>query len=80
MGSKVDVVVSVEEGRLGEFPQVVEAARRAGLEVAEAMATIGVISGSVDAGALAGLEAVPGVASVEKARTYEIGPPDSEVQ
>ncbi len=75
--SKVDVVVSVEEARLGEFPQVVEAARRAGLEVAEAMATIGVISGSVDAGALAGVQAVPGV---ERARTYEFGPPDGEVQ
>ncbi len=44
------------------------------------MATIGVISGSVDAGALAGLRAVPGMASVERARTYETGPPDGEEQ
>jgi hypothetical protein len=78
--AEVDVVVSVDEGRLDDFSKIVKAMRGAGLKVGEEMAAIGVVAGSVEAKALPKLRQVDGVAQVEPSRSYGIAPPHSEVQ
>jgi hypothetical protein len=80
MADTVNVVVSVDEGRLGEFPRMVRALRRAGLHVEREMASLGTVAGSASEQALPKLEAVEGVAHVERARTFQLPPPQDGVQ
>jgi hypothetical protein len=78
--AEIDVIVSVDESRLHEFPKIVKAMRGAGLKVGEEMAAVGVVAGSVESGALPKLRQVDGVAQVERSRSYNVAPPDSDVQ
>jgi hypothetical protein len=78
--AEIDVIVSVDEGRLHEFPKIVKAMRGAGLKVGEEMAAVGVVAGSVESDALPKLRQVDGVAQVERSRSYNLAPPDSDVQ
>ncbi|MEK0083934.1 hypothetical protein [Benzoatithermus flavus] len=80
MADKVSVVVSVEEGRLKDFPRMVQAMRRAGLQVESEMAAIGTVAGSLSEQALPRLQAIEGVAHVERTRSFHVPPPHSKVQ
>ncbi len=51
----------------------------AGLEIENILDAIGIITGACDAGDLAGLRQVEGVAAVERDTTVDIGPPDAEL-
>jgi hypothetical protein len=73
------VNVSVADEYLDRFATVVQRCKKAGLKVEQQLAQIGVISGSIDAKKLADLNQVEGVAAVERSRTYQIAPPDSEI-
>lgn len=76
----VPVVVAVDDERLVEMAAVVDALRDAGLRVGEVLAAAGVVTGTADSDRIASLSAVPGVVSVEQARTIGLPPPDSSVQ
>ena len=78
--AEIDVIVSVDEGRLDDFAKIVKAMRGAGLKVGEEMAAVGVVAGSVEAKALPKLRQVDGVSQVEQSRSYNIAPPHSDVQ
>jgi hypothetical protein len=78
--AKIDVIVSVDDGRLNEFSKIVKAMRSAGLKVDEEMAAVGVVAGSVESNALPKLRQVDGVAQVEQSRSYNLAPPHSDVQ
>lgn len=45
-----------------------------------AQSTLGTVSGRVARSALAGLSAVAGVEAVEQARTFQLPPPDADMQ
>ncbi|MFL6196915.1 MAG: ketohydroxyglutarate aldolase [Thermoanaerobaculia bacterium] len=77
---KVPVLVSIRDAHLPQMKQVVEACRAAGLDVEHALEQIGTISGSIEPGKIHDLARVAGVASVERAGGYDIGPPDGDVQ
>lgn len=77
---RADIVVSVDEDHLADVGAVAERLQRAGLTVDETLADIGVITGSVDPARTAELEAVEGVAHVERSREFQLPPPDSDVQ
>lgn len=53
--------------------------KAAGLEVEQALETIGVITGSAHSKSVAKLKSVPGVADVAADHAVDIGPPDSDV-
>jgi hypothetical protein len=75
------VTVSVAEDALPRFDAVVNAARRAGLDVVgEPMAALGTLSGRIAVDRVDALRKVPGVAGVELAREVSIPPPDRDVQ
>lgn len=77
---KTKVSVLVADDYQDRFSEVVEAARRAGLDVEEELATIGLMTGAIDDSQRSTLESVQGIAAVEEPRTYQLAPPESEVQ
>ncbi|HEV2786608.1 MAG TPA: hypothetical protein VGV67_09490 [Solirubrobacteraceae bacterium] len=75
-----DVTVTVADSHAGDIDEVAERLRRAGMQVDRVLAALGVITGSIDAGRLGALEALPGVAAVERQTGFQIAPPDADVQ
>ncbi|MGW5968755.1 hypothetical protein [Streptomyces sp. NPDC055186] len=73
----VGVVLAVDPDR---FAEVVEALRRAGLTVTGEQPVLGTLSGTVAEDRIPALEAVDGVASVDRERTVQLPPPDSPIQ
>lgn len=73
----VGVVLAVDPDR---FAEVVEALRRAGLTVTGEQPVLGTLSGTVAEDRIPALEAVDGVASVDRERTVQLPPPDSPLQ
>ena len=71
----------VDGDHLASIDEVATALEGAGLTVGEVMGTIGVITGTAaDADGLAALQALEGVESVEAARSFQLPPPDSDLQ
>jgi len=73
------VNVSVADDYLDRFTTVVQHCKKAGLKIEQQLAQIGIVSGSIDSAKLADLEQVEGVTAVERSRTYQIAPPNSEI-
>ena len=62
-------------------PEVVaEQLRAAGMTVEQVLPAIGVITGTIAAETRAVLAEVPGVLAVEPEQTFQLPPPDSEIQ
>ena len=74
------VNVSVADDYLDRFPDVVKAAKKAGLKVEQEMETLGIVSGSIDSAKFEDLRRVRGVSAVDRAREFHLPPPDSEIQ
>lgn len=73
-------MVSVDDDHSGDLPAVVERLRAAGMEVDQALDSIGTVTGSVDAGRAPAVAEVKGVAGVETSREFRLPPPDAPVQ
>ena len=80
MAAKTKVSVVVADDYRDRVSEVVEAARQAGLDVEEQLATIGLITGAIDESKRPLLERVRGVSAVEVRRTFQLPPPESDVQ
>lgn len=78
--AQVDVVVSVSDGHLDDLDGVVERLRAAGLHVHDTLGGLGTVIGSVPSARLASLSAIDGVDSVERDRSYQLPPPDADIQ
>jgi hypothetical protein len=78
--AKMKVNIVVADDYENRFPEVVEAAQQAGLDVEEQLPTIGLITGTIDESKRSMLERVQGVAAVEAPRTYQLSPPESDIQ
>ena len=59
---------------------VAEQLRAAGMTVEQILPAIGVITGTIAAETRAVLAEVPGVLAVQPEQTFELPPPDSEIQ
>lgn len=76
----IEIVVSVDDENLGRLDEIAAALERVGVKVEHRMPSLGTISGIADAAVIEGIRAVAGVEAVEVARTFELPPPDSDVQ
>jgi hypothetical protein len=76
----MDVLVTLDDEQAERVASVADELRAAGLDVAQVLAEIGVITGSVEPSRLKDVEAVRGVASVEQSREVRLPPPDEPVQ
>jgi len=74
MDEKITVTVS------DDADAVAERLRAAGVNVDQVLGAAGIITGSVAAERRASLADLPGVASVEAEHTFQIAPPDAEIQ
>ncbi len=74
------VNVSVADNYLDRFSEVVQRCKKAGLQVEQQLEQVGVVTGSIDSTKRDDLERVEGVAAVESERTFQIAPPDSDIQ
>jgi hypothetical protein len=74
----VNVSVTVGDGHAIE--EVAAGLRARGMEVAEVLDGIGMITGSVPDDARDSLAGVDGVASVDEQLTHQLPPPDADVQ
>ncbi len=54
--------------------------RAAGMNVDQVLGAAGVITGSIAVAKRSALAALPGVASVESERAFQIAPPDADIQ
>lgn len=78
--AQVKLSVLVEDDHLPKFSDVVKRVKQAGMKVENELETIGIITGSVDEAKVTGLKAIKGVAQVEQEGSFQIPPPDSDVQ
>ena len=77
---KERVTVQVADDHLDRTEDVARQLRAAGMEVDQVLGNVGIITGSIDSERRADLGEVPGVAGVESERTFQVAPPDSDVQ
>ena len=75
-----NVNIAAADDCMDRLPEVVKAAKKAGLKVEQELELLGMMSGSIDSAKLEKLSNVPGVAAVERSQEYQLPPPDSEVQ
>jgi hypothetical protein len=74
MDERITVTVS------GDPDAVAEQLRAAGVNVEQVLSEIGIITGSVAAGQQASLADLPGVVSVEAEHSFQLPPPEAEIQ
>ncbi|TFV88903.1 ketohydroxyglutarate aldolase [Blastococcus sp. CT_GayMR16] len=74
----VELSVTVDDEHA--IQEVAAGLRARGMEVAQVLDGIGVITGSAPAGAREALAGVEGVASVDEQLTHQLPPPDAPVQ
>jgi hypothetical protein len=74
------VTVTVADSHAGDLAELVARLALAGLEVEQVLAAVGVITGSVEESQLAAIAALPGVAAVEEQTSFQLPPPDADVQ
>lgn len=74
------VTVTVADSHAGAVAEVAERLARAGAEVDQVLVAVGVITGSADEEQLAAIAAVEGVGGVEEQASFQLAPPDADVQ
>jgi hypothetical protein len=74
------ITVTVTDDHLQQIDQLAERLRAAGMQVEQVLRPIGLIIGSVDSERRLALTDTPGVARVEDETSYQLPPPDAEIQ
>jgi hypothetical protein len=72
------VSVTIDDAHLDTIDEVADRLRERGLRVDRVLASVGIVTGSVQD--VAALDSVPGVLSVDLEEGVDIGPPDQEIQ
>jgi hypothetical protein len=74
------VTVTVHDDQLPNIDEVADRLRDAGMQVDQILHPVGMITGSVPTARRAVIETVPGVAAVEDETSFQLPPPDAEIQ
>ena len=74
------VVVTVDDDQLAEIGELAERLRLAGMRIDQVLGDIGVITGSLPTDRLTSAQRLPGVAAVERETSFQLPPPDEDVQ
>lgn len=78
--SQVQVSVSVDDAHLDQIQQVSQQLQSSGMNVEQTLSSIGVINGSIQSDKLNSLYQIEGVENVEPQQSYQLAPPDSDLQ
>jgi hypothetical protein len=74
------VTVTIDDKHLGRLDDIADRLQGAGMQVEQVLQPIGIITGSVSPTQRHSLEDVPGVAAVEGESSFQLAPPDADVQ
>ena len=74
------VTVTVADSHAGMLEELAERLAGAGMQVDQVLAAVGVITGSAQDEQLAAIATLEGVAAVEQQSTFQLAPPDADVQ
>ncbi len=77
---KIKVSISVDDAHVDRISEVAQGLQSAGLEVEQVLPTVGMISGSIDSNQVNRLSQIQGVQYIEPEQSYQIAPPDSDIQ
>jgi hypothetical protein len=77
---EVQVIILIHDDYRAKISEVVEQLRAVGLIIEAQGEAIGTITGRIDSSRMHMLEQAKGVDSVEIARSYQLAPPESDVQ
>ena len=78
--SKVQICVSVDEAHLAQIQQIAEQLQSSGMIVEQTLSSVGVINGSIQAEQCNNLTHIEGVKNVEPQQSYQLNPPNSDIQ
>jgi hypothetical protein len=78
--AKLNVTVSIKDEHLPHFPEVVEGMKKTGFEVDKQLESLGVVTGTIDSDKVHALRALKGIGNVEESRSFQIPPPESDIQ
>ena len=79
-GDLVQIVVSVDSAHLPVLAEVVAELESAGMVVDQTLAVLGTVAGRVPQARLDDVGHVEGVVAIEPARSFQLPPPDSDIQ
>ncbi|MGH3903014.1 MAG: hypothetical protein ACRDTE_02260 [Pseudonocardiaceae bacterium] len=74
------ITVSVTDEQQANIDELAARLRAVGMEVDQVLPTVGVITGSVTRSQRTLIERAAGVAAVEDETSFQVAPPDSDVQ
>jgi hypothetical protein len=74
------ITVTVQDDHLDRIDGLADQLRAAGMQVHQVLGSAGVITGQVTDAARQAIAGVPGVAAVEDQQTYQLPPPDADIQ
>ena len=72
--------MTIHDDQLPNIDEVADRLRDAGMRIDQVLHPVGVITGSVPSAQRAVIEAVPGVVAVEDETSFQLPPPDAEIQ
>jgi hypothetical protein len=72
--------VTIHDDQLPNIDEVADRLRDAGMRIDQVFHPVGVITGSVPSAQRAVIEAVPRVVAVEDETSFQLPPPDAEIQ
>ena len=76
----IDVVITLRSSALNKMPELISTLEGMGLQNIQALASIGMITGSLDETKLADVAALADVADVQHSQEYRLPPADSPVE
>jgi hypothetical protein len=78
--SKIKVSISVDDAHINQISEIAKSLQSVGMDVEQTLPSIGVISGSISSDQVNRLDQIEGVQHVDPERSYQLAPPDSDVQ
>lgn len=76
----VKVSISIDDAHLDQMREISQNLQAVGLQVEQTLQTLGIISGSIDSTQVDRLSQVEGVQHVEPDRSYQLPPPNADIQ
>jgi hypothetical protein len=76
----IKVLISVRDDYQERLPEVAQKLQAAGMQVDQWLVELGVITGSIAAERVSALSQIEGIADIERDETYQLNPPESDVQ
>lgn len=77
---KIKVSISIDDAHLEQIREISQKLQSAGMLIEQISPIIGIISGSVESDQINAFYQVEGVQHIEPEESYQLSPPDSEIQ